>query len=129
MRLVSLVVLFVQSTTMVLFMRATLTADGPKYRPTTAVVLSELVKVMVCVVVCYFQMPGDSGKFQSTFVYISRCFFSNEYVEFLSFAPSLCGISFVCQAGRRTRYRPTTAPSELMTVMVCVVVLLSDAGR
>ena len=48
---VSLLVLVIQSTTLVLVMRysRTVTVDGLKYLPTTAVVLTELLKLSVCV--------------------------------------------------------------------------------
>ena len=53
----SLLVLIIQSTTLVLVMRysRTVTVDGLKYLPTTAVVLTELLKLSVCVAVVLYK--------------------------------------------------------------------------
>ena len=68
-------------------------------------------------------MPGDSGMFQSTFVYVYRCFFSHGYVELLSFCPSLCVISIVCQAGRQVPADDRIMVlSELFKVVLGVII-------
>lgn len=54
----SLVILIVQNTALVLVMRysRTVTVDGVKYLPTTAVVLTELLKLIVCVVMVFCEV-------------------------------------------------------------------------
>ena len=47
----SLVVLVVQTTTLVLVMRYSRTMDGPQYLPSTAVLLVELLKLLTCGVI------------------------------------------------------------------------------
>uniref|UniRef100_A0A6A7G6K9 UDP-N-acetylglucosamine transporter n=1 Tax=Hirondellea gigas TaxID=1518452 RepID=A0A6A7G6K9_9CRUS len=73
-RLVSLVVLFIQSTSMVLFMRSTRTSDGPMYRPSTAVFCSEIVKVIVCLCVCFVQKESNFTGFRK---YLQRELFDD----------------------------------------------------
>lgn len=53
----SLIILIVQNTALVLVMRysRTVTVDGVKYLPTTAVVLTELLKLTVCVIMVFFE--------------------------------------------------------------------------
>jgi UDP-sugar transporter A1/2/3 len=60
----SLVILIVQSTALVLVMRysRTVTVDGLKYLPTTAVVLTELLKLTVCVVMVFYNAQWNLSK-------------------------------------------------------------------
>lgn len=53
----SLIILIVQNTALVLVMRysRTVTVDGVKYLPTTAVVLTELLKLTVCVIMVFHE--------------------------------------------------------------------------
>lgn len=60
----SLVVLIVQNTALVLVMRysRTVTVDGLKYLPTTAVVLTELLKLVVCVTMVFYDVQWNLSR-------------------------------------------------------------------
>ena len=60
----SLVVLIVQNTALVLVMRysRTVSVDGPRYLATTAVVLTELLKLTVCVIMVFNSARWDLSK-------------------------------------------------------------------
>ena len=60
----SLVVLVLQNTVLVLIMRysRTVTVDGLSYLPTTAVVMSELLKLVTCVVMVWQEAGWDVVK-------------------------------------------------------------------
>ena len=51
----SLVVLVVQNASTVLVMRYSLTMEGPRYITSTAVALSEVLKLIVCTVLVFYQ--------------------------------------------------------------------------
>ena len=51
----SLVVLVVQTTTLVLVMRYSRTMDGPRYLASTAVLLVELLKILTCTIIVLHQ--------------------------------------------------------------------------
>lgn len=49
LKYVSLCVLCVQNSTLALLMRLSRVGDGPKYKPSTAVFLGEVLKLITCV--------------------------------------------------------------------------------
>ena len=60
----SLVVLIIQNTVLVVVMRysRTVTVDGVKYLPTTAVVMSELLKLATCVVMVWYGVQWSTPR-------------------------------------------------------------------
>jgi solute carrier family 35 (UDP-sugar transporter), member A1/2/3 len=59
---ISLMVLTVQNTSAVLLMRYTKLTKGPPYRHTTAIVLGEIVKVLVCLLVVFREEQGSLSR-------------------------------------------------------------------
>ena len=82
----SLVVLVVQNTSLVLIMRHSLTMEGPRYITSTAVALSEVLKLVVCTVLVFYQNDCNAG---STIRLLKKEIVDNYVETFKVSVPSL----------------------------------------
>lgn len=60
LKYLSLFVLVLQNTTLVLVMRYSLTVEGPRYITSTAVALSEVLKLLLCTVIVFHENGSNT---------------------------------------------------------------------
>eukprot|EP00301_Raphidiophrys_heterophryoidea_P026858 c935_g1_i1.p1 GENE.c935_g1_i1~~c935_g1_i1.p1 ORF type:complete len:343 (+),score=81.67 c935_g1_i1:27-1031(+) len=73
---VSLVTLVVQNTALVLLLRYSRTVEGPKYLSSTAVTMMEIVKLIACVIVVFFQ---SGSSFSATYLVLKQEIWDNPH--------------------------------------------------
>ena len=91
MKWIALMILVAQNTAMVLFMRATLTQEGPRYLASTAVVMSEVTKIAVCVVVLVVEEAQQTNTwgFRGAFRTIHRGIFGKPQESLKMLVPAV----------------------------------------